>query len=195
MLLDGEKYEDELEFFVGPKWSDLPKSKELDSEKFRRLFKQIGWLPFTFQQVDSVGGILASVNVSMEVDYLLTGVDSTATDLITRLARILELLSVDGMDVTSGAPMVPCHGSGLYRLTSCCNHSCDPNCELSYENINAPIVTVRAKRDLHAGEEVLISYINEAGVPTGARQQQLARLFGFYCSCSQCLLEPTVSTS
>eukprot|EP01057_Protomagalhaensia_wolfi_P003644 Protomagalhaensia_wolfi_Nauph_80__3643@NODE_367_length_2667_cov_16_683790_g277_i0_p1_GENE_NODE_367_length_2667_cov_16_683790_g277_i0NODE_367_length_2667_cov_16_683790_g277_i0_p1_ORF_typecomplete_len353_score48_91SET/PF00856_28/8e17Retro_M/PF02813_14/0_17DUF2116/PF09889_9/6e02DUF2116/PF09889_9/0_55DUF2116/PF09889_9/1_4e03_NODE_367_length_2667_cov_16_683790_g277_i05701628 len=193
MLLEGEKYENELKFFVGPKWSDLPKSKEGNSDMFKRLFKDISWLPFTFQQVDSVAGILASVNVSMEVDYLLTGLEPNATFLISRLTRILQLLNVDGVDVSSGAPIVPCHGSGLYRLTSCCNHSCDPNCELSYENLNEAIVTVRAKRDLNAGEEVLISYINESGAPIWARQQQLARLFGFRCSCSKCLSDSTVS--
>ena len=81
-------------------------------------------------------------------------------------------------------------GSGFYRLHSCFNHSCDPNCRVlvprdDTENSKAIVQTLR---DVEAGEELTFSYLEDESEPYQVRQEQL-RDYGFKCRCSKCLLE------
>ncbi|KAK9811846.1 hypothetical protein WJX72_011125 [[Myrmecia] bisecta] len=56
----------------------------------------------------------------------------------------------------------PCEGTAYYALQSCMNHSCAPNCHAmkSAEDVDGSAVLL-AKRRVHRGEEVTISYIEE----------------------------------
>ena len=81
-------------------------------------------------------------------------------------------------------------GSGFYRLHSCFNHSCDPNCRVlvprdDTENSKAIVETLR---DIERGEELTFSYLEDETEPYQVRQDQL-RDYGFECRCAKCLLE------
>ncbi len=81
-------------------------------------------------------------------------------------------------------------GSGFYRLHSCFNHSCDPNCRVlvprsDTENSKAIVQTLR---DVEVDEELTFSYLEDETEPYHVRQEQL-RDYGFKCRCSKCLLE------
>ncbi|KAJ0982273.1 hypothetical protein J5N97_010528 [Dioscorea zingiberensis] len=71
-------------------------------------------------------------------------------------------------------------GNAVYMLPSFYNHDCDPNVNILWiENADAKI---RALRDIEAGEELRICYI-DASMDCKARQTLLAEGFGFQCHC------------
>lgn len=77
-------------------------------------------------------------------------------------------------------------GFGLVPLVALTNHSCAPNVE-----VKVPWVTqleMIALRDIQAGEEFLMSYIEEEQ-PFRARQRDLLGSYGFRCCCMRCLSE------
>lgn len=75
-------------------------------------------------------------------------------------------------------------GSAIYMLPSFYNHDCDPNAHIVWiENVNA---RVKALRDIEAGEELRICYI-DASMDYKARQNLLSQGFGFQCHCLRCL--------
>ncbi|XP_058203426.1 histone-lysine N-methyltransferase ATXR4-like [Rhododendron vialii] len=76
-------------------------------------------------------------------------------------------------------------GNAVYMLPSFYNHDCDPNAHIVWiENSDA---TVKALRDIEAGEELRICYI-DASMEHDARQTLLSEGFGFRCQCLGCLL-------
>ncbi|KAF9450750.1 SET domain-containing protein [Macrolepiota fuliginosa MF-IS2] len=85
------------------------------------------------------------------------------------------------------------HG-GLYTLHSHLNHSCIPNCSVRHLDQHTALarITVIAKRDIHAGEELFVTYVNpEASYH--ARQSELQG-WGFgTCNCPRCLEEVKMS--
>lgn len=50
--------------------------------------------------------------------------------------------------------------TGLYIMQSCINHSCVPNAKIDFP-FNTNRLVVKAKRDISAGEELLISYLDK----------------------------------
>ena len=76
--------------------------------------------------------------------------------------------------------------------SSLMNHSCLPNCKVSAVAEAAAqgitTVTVRALRDVAAGEELSITYI---GLNQGVRERRemLEKGYGFLCSCKRCAEE------
>ncbi|CAE7362418.1 SMYD2 [Symbiodinium natans] len=75
--------------------------------------------------------------------------------------------------------------SGLWLLTSFINHSCCPNVQrvLLHDRM-----VVRAARDLHAGEELVDSYV-QVLQPLRRRRTELERSYRFCCNCHRCVLE------
>ncbi|KAJ6820363.1 putative histone-lysine N-methyltransferase ATXR4 isoform X1 [Iris pallida] len=75
-------------------------------------------------------------------------------------------------------------GNAVYMLPSFYNHDCDPNAHILWiDNVDARL---KALRDIEAGEELRICYI-DASMDYGARQNLLTEGFGFRCSCLRCL--------
>ncbi|KAK9266581.1 hypothetical protein L1049_021646 [Liquidambar formosana] len=75
-------------------------------------------------------------------------------------------------------------GNAVYMLPSFYNHDCDPNVHIIWiENANARL---KALRDIEAGEELRICYI-DASMDRDARQTLLCEGFGFQCCCLRCL--------
>lgn len=78
-----------------------------------------------------------------------------------------------------------CEGNAFYALHSCCNHSCVPNAEaFKRDEDDDGSAVILALRDIAAGEEVMLSYIDEEA-PLEERQEQLAD-YGFTCACHKC---------
>ncbi|XP_074523305.1 histone-lysine N-methyltransferase SMYD3 [Halichoeres trimaculatus] len=73
-------------------------------------------------------------------------------------------------------------GVGLYPSLSLLNHDCRPNCVMVFEGTN---LKLRAVRDIDAGEELTISYI-ETLMVTEDRQKQLEEQYHFICHCQRC---------
>lgn len=81
------------------------------------------------------------------------------------------------------------HG-GLYTLHSHLNHSCEPNVSVRHldQRTSLARVTVIAKCDIKAGEELLVTYVNPQA-PYSARQNELQG-WGFgACTCTRCAKE------
>lgn len=78
-------------------------------------------------------------------------------------------------------------GMGVYPFAARLNHSCAPNCVLSFEGTPAdgPRLLVRAVRDVAAGEELTHSYVDLC-TTTPERRAQLQATHGFLCTCSRC---------
>lgn len=82
--------------------------------------------------------------------------------------------------------MIYVQGTGFFALQSTVNHSCAPNAVA--ECVPSGQVVITALEDVAAGSEVLLSYIEEAGVDWAERQAAL-RDYGFVCACQRCQAE------
>ncbi|KAI6126309.1 hypothetical protein EDD16DRAFT_313552 [Pisolithus croceorrhizus] len=81
------------------------------------------------------------------------------------------------------------HG-GLYRLHSHLNHSCSPNTSVRHLDQRNALsrITIIAKTDINAGDELLISY-TDPSCDFRTRRRRLAE-WGFGpCQCGRCLAE------
>lgn len=78
-------------------------------------------------------------------------------------------------------------GSGLYVTQSKINHSCNPNAEIRFPFSNN-ILQVVALRDIKAGEEICISYLDECQINRSrhSRQKYLQENYLFLCECEKC---------
>ena len=79
-------------------------------------------------------------------------------------------------------------GAALMSVGTFFNHSCEPNVQMGSAMADrGGIVDFFATRDIAVGEELTISYINDA--PLAQRQFQLKFQYRFECKCSKCLRE------
>ncbi|GLV44238.1 SET and MYND domain containing class 5 [Carabus blaptoides fortunei] len=78
-------------------------------------------------------------------------------------------------------------GSALYALQSACNHSCLPNAQPNFLHNNFQLSMVTLK-DIQAGEEITISYLDECVLNRSrhSRQTFLAENYMFVCDCPKC---------
>ncbi|ETN67879.1 SET and MYND domain-containing protein 5 [Anopheles darlingi] len=78
-------------------------------------------------------------------------------------------------------------GSALYAMQSKINHSCTPNAEIVFPKSNH-VLALRALRDLAAGEEICISYLDECNLQRSrhSRQKNLREYYLFECQCERC---------
>jgi tetratricopeptide (TPR) repeat protein len=72
--------------------------------------------------------------------------------------------------------------AGLWTKAARINHSCVPNTDKEFIG---DMILIRAKRPIAAGEELLLSYIDETS-SYRARQEALACTWGFECHCGLC---------
>ncbi|KAG0253407.1 hypothetical protein DFQ27_007426 [Actinomortierella ambigua] len=94
------------------------------------------------------------------------------------------------------APVV---GAGFYRVTSYMSHSCDPNAKITFPE-HTHNLTLVATKDLAAGEELHVGFIDQKNgtLSTEQRRQALFQHYRFKCMCPRCeaaedIPEPTVS--
>lgn len=81
------------------------------------------------------------------------------------------------------------HG-GLYTLHSHLNHSCRPNVSVRHLDQRTALsrITIVAKRDIAAGEELLVTYVDPTLGVRNRRLQLGAWGFGV-CECERCIEE------
>ncbi|XP_043270494.1 SET and MYND domain-containing protein 5 [Venturia canescens] len=81
-------------------------------------------------------------------------------------------------------------GSGLYALQSTINHSCSPNANVEFPFSNSTLV-VTATKDISAGEEICIGYLDECELERSrhSRQKALSSLYLFNCRCDKCVAQ------
>merc|ERR1719510_1719707 len=87
-------------------------------------------------------------------------------------------------------PFLNNEGSGLYAKQSTINHSCAPNAIVQFPFNNHELV-VNAAKDISAGEEILIAYIDECQLERSrhSRTKVLRENYLFNCDCSKCLAQ------
>ena len=74
-------------------------------------------------------------------------------------------------------------GVGCYPRAAIMNHSCAPNCVVSYGKAGA--LLVRTACDVGVGTELCHSYADLC-IPSRRRRETLRRVFGFGCTCTRC---------
>ncbi|KAG5466014.1 hypothetical protein CUR178_00731 [Leishmania enriettii] len=79
-------------------------------------------------------------------------------------------------------------GQGTYGVGSFFNHSCEPDLNVQYSAVNDDTLSVVELRDVKAGEELTISYI-DASLPLAVRQQQVFEPYLFVCRCTRCIAQ------
>ena len=76
----------------------------------------------------------------------------------------------------------------IFRVISRFNHSCQPNCHVSW-NSRTRRMTVHCLTPIRPGEEITVSYgFIGSGDARATRQRVLFRDFGFVCGCTLCRL-------
>ena len=78
-------------------------------------------------------------------------------------------------------------GSAMLTVGNCMNHSCDPNV-ISSSSHNDHRVTFTAVKEIRAGDQLTISYIDEH-LPLEKRQELLRKFYGFNCRCDFCIAQ------
>jgi hypothetical protein len=90
------------------------------------------------------------------------------------------------------------HVTGLFALAALFNHACGGAANVSYsdcawaEGAEFPTVTLRAARDIAAGEECSICYLAAPGdlaLPVAERRYRLLMTYRFSCVCAECVAE------
>jgi hypothetical protein len=86
-------------------------------------------------------------------------------------------------------------GEGIYPCAALLNHSCNPNCilsfkldnnELSKKTFHQPLLQIIACRDIVGGEELTHCYV-DLMLSTKERQARLLKTHGFLCHCKRCV--------
>lgn len=81
----------------------------------------------------------------------------------------------DDIEKESGS-FLNTEGSGLYQLQSMCNHSCVPNAEPAFPYGNH-CLQLKAVTNIEAGEEILISYLDECMLTRSRHTRQKVCFF------------------
>ena len=77
-------------------------------------------------------------------------------------------------------------GWAVYPLLSLANHSCDPNCKVTFSDSN--MVSLITLREIASGEELTLSYV-DVHANLEKRRGKLQARYGFHCVCSKCVVE------
>lgn len=77
---------------------------------------------------------------------------------------------------------------GIFPRAARINHACKPNSQNVW-NENRKELTIHAFKDIAAGEEITIAYVDAMEV-FAARKERLEGAFGFACACETCDVSP-----
>ncbi|CAK4030459.1 hypothetical protein BAUCODRAFT_305787 [Lecanosticta acicola] len=94
--------------------------------------------------------------------------------------RVTQIFASNNLVIAKGA-------HGVFRETSRINHSCVPNVHHSFSP-DLKKEVVHAARDICAGEELLTTYMGQAGIfsTRAQRTEYLRTNYGFTCQCPAC---------
>ncbi|KAL4093758.1 hypothetical protein PRIC1_011188 [Phytophthora ramorum] len=77
-------------------------------------------------------------------------------------------------------------GAGCFPLGAMINHSCDPNCAVTFVP-RTLVMEFRAMTPIKAGQEITQTYVDIA-LPRRERHQRLQQKYHFLCECARCSL-------
>jgi len=115
--------------------------------------------------------------------YIENGTDEQREEILSLFN--LSLKQLDEFRTGSYLAGLTAPGSGLFPIANCTNHSCLPNVASVSQHLDRKIDLV-AIREIKAGDEIHISYIDET-MPIEQRQKELLKLYLFNCKCEKCL--------
>ena len=101
-------------------------------------------------------------------------------DAIPKVMHLEDVLTTNAFDIFFDDPKAP---AGLFLTMSRLNHSCVPNADHFYDD-KSGCKSVVANRDIDAGAEITIAYIDHCK-PRVQRQVEL-RTWGFVGQCAAC---------
>ncbi|XP_072973701.1 methyltransferase FGSG_00040 [Typha angustifolia] len=109
------------------------------------------------------------------------------------VGRILKVLDVNCLteEACSGKVLGSTNsycGVGLWILPSFVNHSCNPNARRVHVGDR---VVLHASRDIKAGEEITFAYFDV--LSPLSKRREMAKRWGFCCSCERCRFEGEAS--
>jgi len=121
--------------------------------------------------------------VESPVENYFLAIDSAPDGEEKRAAMKITQPLLDALDVDYDTP---CLGTALFSVQSGLNHDCDPNAEpmKGEKDITGACVIV-ARRDIAAGEEITMSYLDDDSKSRDERQAALVD-YGFICRCARC---------
>lgn len=96
--------------------------------------------------------------------------------------KLLNQFRCNNFGIQNSLQTVIAHG--VYPLGAILNHSCNPNCILTYEGGEQLIRTIKK---VNKGEELFHSY-TDICQPTSVRREHLKMTYGFLCKCDRCEL-------
>ncbi|KAG8163038.1 hypothetical protein KVR01_007516 [Diaporthe batatas] len=99
---------------------------------------------------------------------------------------VTTILNRNGFEIHTGRDDDDVRYVGAFPEQALINHDCRPSLAYHFRGITHITIAVR---DIEAGEELSLSYI-DATLPTRHRQAGLSALWEFKCTCKQCQLAP-----
>ncbi|CAH3117202.1 unnamed protein product [Porites lobata] len=170
-------------------------SNALFDEKLEQWFKPEGFQSL-MALIGTNGQGIGTSSLSIYVSNL-ENLSDTSEDEGQALDIFIDQL-YEEMDKVSGQ-FLNCEGSGLYALQSSCNHSCEPNAEVTFPFNNSTLV-LKALHSIQPGEEIVICYLGECDRDRSrhSRQRLLRENYLFTCTCPKCESEagdPDVTSS
>jgi len=94
--------------------------------------------------------------------------------------EVLGRLYINGFEICDDN--MKTYGWGVYLAPSILDHSCQPNCVVSF---SGPLLTVRALAPLNSLDEAFISYV-DPGLPGPVRRAKMENNYFFTCGCVKC---------
>ncbi|KAG0212366.1 hypothetical protein B0O80DRAFT_90496 [Mortierella sp. GBAus27b] len=79
----------------------------------------------------------------------------------------------------------PVTGVGFYRVSSYLMHSCEPNVKIVFSELDHKVALVTT-REVKAGDELLVGYIQNGGLSTEQRRLELFNKYRLRCMCPLC---------
>lgn len=76
-------------------------------------------------------------------------------------------------------------GTGIFKVSSLINHSCDPNCIAIFDG---PNISIRSITEIAPGEELFLTYVSVTS-PVEMRQADLREGYMFTCTCHICIAQ------
>ncbi|KAM7530191.1 hypothetical protein LguiB_033601 [Lonicera macranthoides] len=158
---------------------DILQPANLSSEMILQMEEEFGLLRSALEDADLTGEQMTFLTKQWYIG-VLARIRINAFRIELPGGFYEDLLSSAAASVEAEAAV----GNSVYMLPSFYNHDCDPNAHILWiENVDARL---KALRDIEAGEELRICYI-DASMDYDARQTLLSQGFGFHCTCLRCL--------
>ncbi|KAM7431582.1 SET and MYND domain-containing protein 5 [Porites harrisoni] len=185
----GDKFKEQLDILR------MLLSNALFDEKLEQWFKPEGFQSL-MALIGTNGQGIGTSSLSIYVSNL-ENLSDISEDEQQALDIFIDQL-YEEMDRVSGQ-FLNCEGSGLYALQSSCNHSCEPNAEVTFPFNNSTLV-LKALHSIQPGEEIVICYLGECDRDRSrhSRQRLLRGNYLFTCTCPKCESEagdPDVTSS